>query len=144
MSVRPYVAADYMQVSQNSHSERSLNATELAVTYDEGKSSFATASYGAVFATELGGDPTFSIRPELTVGWRQVLDYQANDATAHYVNRTTPFSFSSGVDPEDALVAGIGLHVNSEFLNIKVGYDTEISDAAETHYGSITLRLTFW
>jgi hypothetical protein len=25
-----------------------------------------------------------------------------------------------------------------------VGYDTEISEAATTHYGSVTLRLAFW
>ena len=44
----------------------------------------------------------------------------------------------------EALAAGLGVSVDSPFLNVKLGYDTEISDTATTHYGSITLRLAFW
>ena len=56
----------------------------------------------------------------------------------------TNFALSPGQEPEGGIVAGLGLNVESQFLNIKVGYDTEISDNATTHYGSITLRLAFW
>jgi len=42
------------------------------------------------------------------------------------------------------VVAGLGLNIDSQFLNIKLGYDAEISDTATTHYGSVTLRMAFW
>jgi hypothetical protein len=56
----------------------------------------------------------------------------------------TTFSLASGVEPEDALVAGLGLNVDSQFVNIRVGYDAEMSENAMTHYGSVTLRMAFW
>ena len=144
LSVRPFVSADYVRLTQDGHTETSANKTSLAVTAGDAETSLATASYGAVFGAELGGDPTFSIRPEINVGWRQVLDYSGDTAISHFGSLTTPFQLGGGPDPEDALVAGIGLHINSEFVNLKLGYDTEITDTTETHYGSLTLRLTFW
>ena len=55
-----------------------------------------------------------------------------------------PFTLDPGVEPEDAIVAGLGLNIDSQFVNIRVGYDAEIADAAMTHYGSVTLRMAFW
>ena len=43
-----------------------------------------------------------------------------------------------------AIVAGLGLNIDSQFLNVKLGYDTEITKNTTTHYGSITLRMAFW
>ena len=33
---------------------------------------------------------------------------------------------------------------NSQFLNLKLGYDAEFGENSTTHYGSITLRMAFW
>ena len=41
-------------------------------------------------------------------------------------------------------MAGLGLNIDSQFLNLKIGYDAEIGDTSITHYGSITLRMAFW
>jgi len=75
-----------------------------------------------------------------------VLDWKNNAATLRFADTpaTSTFTLAPGVEPEDAIVAGLGLNIDSQFLNIKVGYDAEIPDSSTTHYGSVTFRMAFW
>jgi hypothetical protein len=146
VDVEPFAAADYMKVNQDAYTETATTFDEIALVADGAESTLATASYGLSFTGNFGSDDAFSFRPELSVGYRNILTWDAPSTTYRFAGGSdgTTFTLHPGQEPEDGIVAGLGLNVDSQFLNIKLGYDTEISDTATTHYGSITLRLAFW
>ncbi|MEQ1780066.1 MAG: autotransporter domain-containing protein [Hyphomonadaceae bacterium] len=144
--VKPFVGVDYIGFNQDAYSETAQSESGLALVASDADASLATASYGFKLVGNLGADDAYSIRPEISAGYRNVLSWKNNAATLRFADSptTSTFSLASGVEPEDAIVAGLGLNIDSEFLNIKVGYDAEISDSSMTHYGSVTFRLAFW
>ncbi len=146
LDMRPFVAADYMKLNEDGYTETANGFEEIALIADSGESTLATASYGLSFTGNFGSDDAFSFKPELSVGYRNVLTWDAPSTSYRFVGDPTgtPFILHPGQEPEDGIVAGLGLNVESQFLNIKLGYDTEISDNATTHYGSVTLRMAFW
>lgn len=143
---RPFVAADYIGFQQEGYTETATTMDALAIVAGDSDASMATASYGIMLESVLGADEAFAFRPHLSLGYRSVLNWETTPATMNFVGASTgtTFSLASGVEPEDALVAGLGLNVDSQFVNIRVGYDAEVSENAMTHYGSVTLRMAFW
>jgi uncharacterized protein with beta-barrel porin domain len=143
---RPFIAADYIGFQQDGYTETAAERDALAIVAGDSDASMATASYGIMLESVLGADEAFAFRPHLSLGYRNVLNWESTPATMNFVGGSsgTTFTLASGVEPEDALVAGLGLNVDSQFVNIRVGYDAEVSENAMTHYGSITLRMAFW
>ncbi len=146
LDVKPYLAADYMMLKQDAYRESAETLSNLELIADKSEASLATGSYGLSLIGDFGSDDAFKFTPQLTVGYRNILTWDPGKADYRFAGNSagTTFSLVPGVEPEDAIVAGLGLNIDSQFLNIKVGYDTEISDTATTHYGSITLRMAFW
>jgi uncharacterized protein with beta-barrel porin domain len=146
LNMKPFIAADYMKVTEDAYAETAANFDEIALIADSAESTLSTASYGLSFTGNFGSDDAFRFKPELSVGYRNVLTWDAPSTSYRFAGNATaaPFLLHPGQIPEDGIVAGLGLNVESQFLNIKLGYDTEISDTATTHYGSITLRMAFW
>jgi uncharacterized protein with beta-barrel porin domain len=146
LQMKPYVGADYFGLWQDGYKEAAsaTTATGLALTAGKSESHLATASIGTSLAAEFGSDDTLRIRPEVSIGYRGVIDWTDKSARLQFAGGGSPFTLSPGHDPESAATAGIGVDINSEFLNIKLGYDAEIASNYTTHYGSITLRLAFW
>jgi uncharacterized protein with beta-barrel porin domain len=149
LDVKPFVAADYMSLSEDGYAETVTTSSEpppIALIADSSESTLSTASYGVAFTGNFGSDDAFTFRPEASVGYRNVLTWDAPTTSYRFAGGSAGNSFilDPGQEPEDGIVAGIGLNVESQFLNIKLGYDTQISDNATTHYGSVTLRLAFW
>ena len=105
-----------------------------------------TAEHVNLLESLIGSEEAFAFRPHVSVGYRNILGWDSTPAAMRFLGNSaaTSFTLNPGVEPEDALVAGLGLNVDSQFVNIRVGYDAEISDNALTHYGSVTLRMAFW
>ncbi len=146
LDVKPFAGIDFIGFNQDGYEETATTETGLALVADKADASLATASYGLKLTGKLGSDDAYSIRPEVSAGYRSVLNWKNNAATLRFADSpaTSSFSLASGVEPEDAIVAGLGLNIDSQFLNIKLGYDAEISDTSTTHYGSVTFRMAFW
>lgn len=151
LDVKPYVAADYVGFQQDGYTETGTLTTTgttdgFAIVAGDSDASLSTASYGLQLTGNFGGDDSYTMRPELSVGYRSILGWESTPATLRFAGGSTgtAFSLTPGNEPEDAILAGFGLNIDSQFLNIKLGYDAEISDNATTHYGSVTLRLAFW
>jgi len=143
---KPFVAADYIGFQQEGYQERATGMDELALIVGDSDASLATASYGILLESVIGSDEAFAFRPHVSVGYRNILGWDSSPGSMRFAGNSTGTSFTldPGVEPEDALVAGLGLNVDSQFINIRLGYDAEISDTALTHYGSVTLRMAFW
>jgi hypothetical protein len=119
----------------------------LAIVAGDSDASMATASYGIMLESVLGADEAFAFPPPPVARLPQHPETgNRPPAVMNFVGGSTgtTFSLASGIEPEDALVAGLGLNVDSQFVNIRVGYDAEMSENAMTHYGSVTLRMAFW
>lgn len=146
IDVKPYLAADYIGFKQDSYSETATTYDNLAITAGDSDANLATASYGVALIGNLGSDDAFKIKPELSVGYRNIISWDSSPAALRFAGNTagTTFTLDPGLEPEDAIVAGLGLNVSSQFLNVKIGYDAEIGDNSMTHYGSVTLRMAFW
>jgi uncharacterized protein YhjY with autotransporter beta-barrel domain len=142
----PYGSLDYMSVTQDGYTETAGVLTDLAIIAGEGDSSLATAGVGVALSGEFGSDSTLRWRPEISAGYRSVLSWENSPAPLQFTGGTAgqTFALDAGEEPEDALTAGLGLNIDSQFLNMKFGYDAELTDNAITHYGSVTLRLAFW
>jgi len=143
---KPFVAADYIGFQQDGYQETATGMGELALVVGDSDASLATASYGILLESLIGSEEAFALRPHVSIGYRNILGWNSTPAAMRFVGNSaaTSFTLNPGVEPEDALVAGLGLNVDSQFVNIRVGYDAEISDNALTHYGSVTLRMAFW
>ena len=146
LDARPFVAADFIGFQQDGYTENADTMDALAIVAGDSDASMATASYGIMLESVLGADEAFAFRPHLSLGYRSILNWESTPAVMNFVGGSTgtTFSLASGIEPEDALVAGLGLNVDSQFVNIRVGYDAEMSENAMTHYGSVTLRMAFW
>lgn len=144
--LRPYASIDYLGLWQDGYKETAIAKTPTGLALNAGKaeSHLTSAAIGASLAAEFGSDDTLRIRPEVSIGYRDVLDWTDKSASLTFAGGGSPFSLSAGHDPESAATAGIGVDINSEFLNIKVGYDAEFASNYTTHYGSVTLRFAFW
>lgn len=142
---KPFVATDYIGFQQDGYQE-TATMDDLALVVGDSDASLATASYGILLESVIGSDEAFSFRPHVSLGYRNILGWDTSPGAMNFVGNSagTSFTLDSGVEPEDALVAGLGLNVDSQFVNIRLGYDAEISDTALTHYGSVTLRMAFW
>lgn len=146
IDVKPFLAADYIGFKQDGYSETATTNDNLAITAGDSDASLATASYGVALIGNLGSDDAFKMRPELSVGYRNIISWDSSPAAMRFAGNSagTSFTLDPGLEPEDAIVAGLGLNVSSQFLNVKIGYDAEIGDNSLTHYGSVTLRMAFW
>jgi uncharacterized protein with beta-barrel porin domain len=146
LDVKPFIGADYIGFQQDGYRETAASLEDLEIIAGDSDASLATASYGLQLIGDLGGDDAYTFRPEISAGYRSILNWEATPATLAFAGGPTgsTFTLNPGIEPEDAIVAGLGINIDSQFLNVKVGYDTEISDTATTHYGSVALRLAFW
>jgi uncharacterized protein with beta-barrel porin domain len=143
LELAPYLAADYTGISQDGYTETTTDP-DLAITVDEADGSIASASAGFTLGANFGDDDAFRWRPEISAGYRNILSFDYTPGAARFGGGTTTFNLEPGREPESAIVAGVGVNVLSQYLNMKFGYDAEIQDGATTHYGSITLRLAFF
>ncbi len=146
LDLKPFVAADYIGFQQDGYTETAATDDGLALVAGDSDASLATASYGLSLVGDFGGDDAYKFRPQLSVGYRNILNWENTPAIMRFSGGSTgtTFQLDPGVEPEDAIVAGLGLNIDSQFLNLKIGYDAEIGDTSMTHYGSITLRMAFW
>ena len=146
VDLKPFIAADYMTLKQDAYQENATTLDDLELIASDSEATLATGSYGFILSGKYGSDDAFAFRPQLSVGYRNVLTWEPGAPEYHYAGNSagTTFILTPGVIADDAIVAGLGLNIDSQFLNIKLGYDAEISDTAITHYGSITLRMAFW
>jgi outer membrane autotransporter protein len=144
--VKPYAGIDYIGFTQDGYQETAVTNDGLTIIAGDADASLATGSLGLQLIGNFGSDDAFTIRPSLSVGYRSILSWKETPATLRFEggSPTSTFDLIPGLEPEDAITAGLGLNVNSQFVNIKLGYDAQISDMSTTHYGSITFRMAFW
>lgn len=145
LSIHPFIAADYTVLNQDGYIEASTTDSPFSLNASESSSGLATGSAGARLTARWGDKASLEFAPELTLGYRSVLSYSAADAEYQFSGGSGVEVFTAGEDaePEDAILAGVGLKLSNEFLDFVVGYDAEIGENSLTHYGSIALRAVF-
>jgi len=143
---KAFIAADHIGFSQEGYKETATELEDLALDVADSEASLTTASYGVVLEADLSSGDAFSFRPHASVGYRHVLNWDSAPGKMRFAGGSAAASFAlePGVEPEDAVVAGLGIDIDSQFVNIRLGYDAEVAENALTHYGSVTFRMAFW
>lgn len=142
ISVRPFAGAEYMLLNEDAYAETSLEDSPFNLSVSDATSSLATASAGARIAATFGNPGETLYVPELTLGYRSVLDYSGSDADYLFDGGSgaEAFRFADEAAPEDAFLAGFGLKLLNDGFDFTLGYDAEIGSSSLTHYGTIALR----
>jgi hypothetical protein len=144
--VRPELAADYMALFEAAHTESGgaastgHDAVDLAV--NARTSTQATARADLVFGASFG--TTIRWRPELTVGWRDVVSGGPGVTTAHFVGGAgTPFSLSPNFQDKGGILARLGLRAGGSYADFSADAGGQFRNSYQTYDARAVARFLF-
>ena len=75
----------YRGQQQDGYQETASTLEDLEIIAGDSDASLATGSYGFQLVGNFGGDDAYQFRPELSVGYRNILNWDATPATLAFV-----------------------------------------------------------
>ena len=143
--VRPEVIADYVYLYESAYSEHGGGAgMDLAV--NARNSEEGTVQGDLVFGADLGG--TYHWRPELTLGWREVVSGGPGDTTAHFINNGNgvpgpSFTLSPQFQDKGSLIARIGVRAGGNFADFSADAGSELNNTYQVYNARAVARFLF-
>jgi len=138
--VRPEVIADYVYLYESAYTEHGGGA-EMDLAVASRNSEEATAQGDLVFGADLGG--VYHWRPELTVGWREVLSGGPGNTTAHFVSGGPSFTLSPQFEEKGSLIARIGLRAGGNFADFSADAGGEFNNTYQVYNARAVARFLF-
>jgi hypothetical protein len=148
--LRPAAYADYIMLYEGSHTEHGGeapasqgggDAVNLAINSRTSTEASATAqvTMGYTFGSAM------LWRPELTVGWRQILTEGPAKTTARFIGDPTGSSFTLAPDLGDrgGLLARLGLRAMGQYADITADAGGEFRDGYQTYDARAVARFLF-
>lgn len=139
--VRPEVAADYILLYEAAHTEHGGGpAVDLAIASRTNTQASARADlvFGANFGT------TIRWRPELTIGWREVISGGPANTSAHFVNVAgTAFTLSPNYQDKGGVLARLGLHAGGNYADISADAGGQFRSGYQTYDARAVARFLF-
>lgn len=138
LSLRPTTYVDWFSLSESSRRESGGGeAFDLEIDGRDGSVAGLTAALKIAYA--LGEDR--SIRPELTLGWREVFHADYGETVARYVSGGTDFILTGEPETGGGPFLGLGLVIGNDLGRLSIGGDAQILDNIVRY--SFALRATF-
>lgn len=139
--VRPEVAVDYVMLYEAAHAEHGGGpAVDLAIA--SRTNTQATARADLVFGANFG--TTIRWRPELTLGWRDVIAGGPADTSAHFVNVAgTGFTLSPNYQDKGGVLARLGLHAGGNYADISADAGGQFRSGYQTYDARAVARFLF-
>ncbi len=138
LSLRPEVYAETFSLTEGSRTESGGgDAFDLIVDGREGSISSATAALRIGYGFGQDG----FIRPELKLGWKQVLASDGGETLARYASGGSEFSLISDVVTGGGPIAGLGLTVANELGSFSISGDAQLLEDYVRY--SLLLQATF-
>ena len=98
-----------------------------------------------VIGADMGGANHW--RPELTLGWRQIVSGGAGDTTAHFLNDGgkpgASFTLSPQVQDRGSLLARIGIRAGGNFADFSADAGGELSQNYQVYNARAVARFLF-
>jgi hypothetical protein len=138
LSLRPELYAETFSLSEGSRTESGGgDAFDLIVDGRDGSISSATAAVRIGYGIGQDG----FIRPELKLGWKQVLASDGGETIARYASGGSEFSLISDVVTGGGPIAGLGLTIANELGSFSVSGDAQLLEDYVRY--SLLLQATF-
>jgi len=138
LSLRPEVYAETFSLTEGSRTESGGgDAFDLIVDGREGSISSATAAVRIGYGFGQDG----FIRPELKLGWKQILASDGGETIARYASGGSEFSLISDLVEGGGPIAGLGLTVANDLGSFRISGDAQLLEDYVRY--SLLLQATF-
>jgi hypothetical protein len=138
--VRPEVNADYVLLYESAFNEHGGGVSEdLGIAARTSQEAYAQGDL--VIGADLGGVNHW--RPELTVGWRQVLFGGPGDTTAHFLSGGPSFTLSPQFQDRGSLIARLGVRAGSNFADFSAAAGGQLSANYQAYNARAVARFLF-
>ena len=132
--------ADYVYLYESAYTEHGGGA-EMDLAVAARSSGEGTVQGDLVFGADLGG--VYHWRPELTLGWREVLSGGAGNTTARFVSGGPSFTLSPQFEDKGSLIARIGLRAGGNFADFSADAGGVFRSGYETYDARAMARFLF-
>jgi hypothetical protein len=136
--VRPLLAVDYFYLSEGAREEDGDDGFALSV--EERTSSRLSATAEVAFGAEFGRD--FWWRPEVKVGFRQVLSGEIGDTTASFSNGN-PFTLAAMEAGDGAAIIGLAIRAGTPMSYLALEAEMERLKNEQRYNAKLTGRVMF-
>jgi|GEM_PF-3705749 len=139
--MRPSTGFDYLRIEEDSY-EESGGGDGVDLFVDE-KTTDSLRSYVGIDAGWIVQRNYRTIRPEVSVGWRQ--EHMADDpeTTVRFLSSDETFTLTGDELADSGISAGVGVSLAGSFAQFKIGYEFLQADDLNRHAAQATLRLNF-
>ena len=144
--MRPEASADYILLYEGGHSEHGGanpttdgDAVDLAV--NSRTSTQASVQGDLVLGYTFGTSMLW--RPELMIGYREIVSGGPADTTAKFVSGGSPFTLSPDLSDRGGLLARLGLHAGGNYADISADAGGEFRNGYQTYDAIATARFLF-
>jgi hypothetical protein len=135
LSVTPGVHLDYFRLYQGGYTEAG-GGPGFDLDVDSKTSDVLALTSSVTFGYTFGGRT--KIRPEIELGWRQVLTGSAGATEGQFVSGGTPFTLFGEPIEGGGPVARVGLRAFNDYLDLRLDVGGEFRDT----YTDLDIRLT--
>jgi hypothetical protein len=137
---RPEAYLDYLYLNEGQRKE-SGGGDGFDQIVHKRKSSALTGDVGLVFGADYGRDLWW--RPEVRVGYRQVLAGEIGDTVAQYTGGGTPFTLAAAGDKDGAVTLGLALRAGTPMSYLAIEANAEAAKKQKRYNLKLTGRAMF-
>jgi len=138
--VRPEVIADYVYLYESAYTEHG-GGSEMDLAVAARSSGEGTVQGDLVFGADLGG--VYHWRPEMTLGWREVLTGGPGNTTARFVSGGPSFTLSPQFQEKGSLIARFGLRAGGNFADFSADAGGELNNTYQVYDARAVARFLF-
>jgi hypothetical protein len=138
--VRPEVIADYIYLYESAFSEHgggpSMDLAVASRTSAEG-----SVQGDLIMGMDMGG--VYHWRPELTLGWREVISGGPGDTTARFISGGPSFTLSPKFDDKGSLIARLGVHAGGQYADFSANAGGQYNSTYQVYDARAVARFLF-
>ena len=138
--LRPEAAVDYILLYESAFAEHG-GGTAVDLSVASRTNTEATATADLVLGMDFG--TTIHWRPEMTVGWRQIVAGGPGDTTAKFVSGNTSFTLAPQLQDRGGLLARLGLRAGGQFADFSADAGGVFNKDYQTYDARAVARFLF-
>jgi hypothetical protein len=138
--IRPEVIADYVYLYESAFTEKG-GGPSMDLSVASRNNSEASVTGDLVVGADLGG--VYHWRPELTIGWRQVVSGGPGDTSARFVSSGPSFVLSPRFDDKGSLLARLGVRAGGDYADFSADAGGLLNNQYQVYNARAVARFLF-
>jgi hypothetical protein len=142
--MRPEASVDYIMLYETGHREHGgagATGDSLDLAIYSRTSTEASAQGDLVFGYTFGN--AFQWRPEVLIGYRQIITGGPASTTAHFVSGGPLFTLAPDLTDRGGLLARLGVHAGSNYADLSADAGGEFRNGYQTYDARAVARFLF-